>query len=60
MDTFDYKPELFAKDGKQIDFVEYVQIPLKSKQTDFDETPLGVQEVWRVRTICILSISKHS
>ena len=21
MDTFDYKPELFAKDGKQIDFV---------------------------------------
>ena len=31
MDTFDYKPELFAKDGKQIDFVGVRTIPLEKQ-----------------------------
>ena len=32
VDTFDYKPELFAKDGKQIDFVGVrIQIPLEKQ-----------------------------
>ena len=31
VDTFDYKPELFAKDGKQIDFVESRQVPLEKQ-----------------------------
>ena len=41
VDTFDYKPELFAKMESKLILLEYDKYLWKSKQTDFDENPSG-------------------